>query len=80
MFDLKGKVVLVTGATGGIGEAIANAMFNQGATVVLTGRKADVLESLKAKFDGIEAGRAFAIATGIGKGIDCRNHCTGGKD
>ena len=67
MFDLKGKVVLVTGATGGIGEAIANAMFNQGATVVLTGRKADVLESLKAKFDGIEAGRAFAIAKDLAK-------------
>ena len=67
MFDLNGKVVLVTGATGGIGEAIAEAMFKLGATVVLTGRKADVLESLKAKFDGIEAGRAFAIAKDLAK-------------
>ena len=67
MFDLNGKVVLVTGATGGIGEAIAEAMFKQGATVVLTGRKEDVLQSLKAKLDAIEAGRAFAIAKDLAK-------------
>ncbi|WP_137181463.1 3-oxoacyl-[acyl-carrier-protein] reductase [Roseomonas sp. AR75] len=50
MFDLTGKVALVTGATGGIGEAIAKALHGQGATVAITGRReaelARVAESL----------------------------------
>ena len=49
MFDLTGKTALVTGATGGIGGAIAEALHAQGATVVLSGRQVDKLEALKAK-------------------------------
>ncbi|MBN9278060.1 MAG: 3-oxoacyl-[acyl-carrier-protein] reductase [Hyphomicrobium sp.] len=49
MFNLTGKTALVTGATGGIGGAIAEALHAQGATVVLSGRQADKLEALKAK-------------------------------
>ena len=49
MFDLTGKTALVTGASGGIGGAIAKALHAQGATVVLSGTRADALEALKAE-------------------------------
>ena len=47
MFDLSGKVALITGASGGIGGAIAKALYGQGATVVLSGTRAEALEKLK---------------------------------
>jgi 3-oxoacyl-[acyl-carrier protein] reductase len=48
MFDLGGKAALVTGASGGIGGAIARALHAQGAAVVLSGTRTDALEELKA--------------------------------
>jgi len=48
MFDLTNKVVLITGATGGIGGAIAKQMKMAGATVVVTGRN---VEKLNSEFD-----------------------------
>jgi len=49
MFDLTGKTALVTGASGGIGGAIARALHAQGATVVLSGTRAEALETVKAE-------------------------------
>jgi 3-oxoacyl-[acyl-carrier protein] reductase len=46
MFDLSGKTALVTGATGGLGSAIARAFHAQGAHVVLSGTRESVLEQL----------------------------------
>lgn len=45
MFDLTGKVALITGATGGIGGAIAKKMKEAGATVVVSGRNVAKLDS-----------------------------------
>ena len=49
MFRLDGKAALVTGASGGIGAAIARALAGQGAKVVLSGTRLDALEALAAE-------------------------------
>ena len=46
MFDLSGRTALVTGASGGIGEAIARQLHAQGATLVLAGRRSEALAAL----------------------------------
>ncbi|WP_299471484.1 3-oxoacyl-[acyl-carrier-protein] reductase [uncultured Roseibium sp.] len=61
MFSLDGKNALVTGATGGIGEAIARALHAQGATVSLSGTRAEKLEALAADLGE----RAFATPANL---------------
>src|SRR5215831_21418968 len=46
MFDLTGKTALVTGASGGIGGAIARAFHQQGAAVAISGTRQDALDQL----------------------------------
>jgi 3-oxoacyl-[acyl-carrier protein] reductase len=46
MFDLTGKTALITGASGGIGGAIARAFHRQGATVAISGTRRDALQEL----------------------------------
>jgi len=62
MFDLSGKRALVTGASGGIGGAIARALHRNGAAVVLSGTKKDVLEVLAGELGE----RAVAVAANLG--------------
>ena len=51
MFDLSGKCALVTGASGGIGSAVAEALHAQGATVALSGTRAEKLEEVAHKLN-----------------------------
>lgn len=55
--QISGSTVLLTGATGGIGHAIARALAPRGAKLILTGRRAEVLEPLTAE----TGGRALAV-------------------
>src|SRR3546814_689732 len=55
MFDLTGMTALVTGATGGIGSAIAKALATQGATLALSGTSEEKLAAFKAELGGDHA-------------------------
>ena len=52
MFSLAGKTALITGASGGIGAAVAKALHAAGATITISGTRANVLEELKAALGG----------------------------
>ncbi len=50
MSDLKGKNIIVTGASGGIGNSIVKKLFECGANILATGTRMEKLEKLKKKF------------------------------
>lgn len=51
--NVTGRTVLLTGATGGIGHAIARRLHSAGATLILTGRRSEILEPLAAELGGV---------------------------
>ncbi len=61
MFDLSGKTALVTGASGGLGSAMARALHAQGAAVVLSGTREATLQTLAQELGS----RAYAVAASL---------------
>lgn len=60
LFDIAGKVALVTGSSRGIGHALAKGLLGQGCVVVLNGRDPAVLSRARAELAAETGGRAFA--------------------
>ncbi len=71
LFDLSGKVALITGSSKGIGRAIAARMAEHGAKVVISSRKADACEAVAADIRGA-GGDAFVRPANIGRKEELR--------
>jgi dehydrogenase/reductase SDR family protein 4 len=71
-FDLTGRVAVITGASKGIGKAIARGLAEQGANVVVSSRKQDAVDEVAAEFraDGFEA---IGIACHVGDEAQLKN-------
>ncbi len=64
MVTLNDKIVIITGATSGIGEATAKLLAQEGAVVVLTGRRKDRLRKIKSEIEK-SGGKALAIEADV---------------
>ena len=65
LFDLSGKVAVITGSSRGIGKAIAQRMAQHGAKVVISSRKAAPCEALVAEINAKHPGAAIAVTANI---------------
>lgn len=70
--DLKNKVVLITGASSGIGKATSIKLAKEGASVVLCARSEDELKELKGKIES-DGGKALVVKTDVTKPVDFEN-------
>lgn len=70
VISLKDKVVVITGASSGIGRAAARTFAAQGANVVLVARREALLETLKSELEATYGIRALAIAADISREAD----------
>ena len=65
LFDLSGKTAIVTGASRGIGEAIARRMAQHGANVVISSRKADACDVVTNSINEEYPGKAITVPCNI---------------
>ena len=73
LFDLKGKVAVITGSTKGIGKAIAERFAEHGAKVAISSRKADACEAVAAEINGKFPGSAISCPANISSKDDLQN-------
>ena len=71
LFDLSGKIAIITGSTKGIGEAIAHRMAEHGAKVVISSRKADACEKVTADVN-LKWGKGKEVAISVPCNINQR--------
>jgi short-subunit dehydrogenase len=67
---MKGKVIIVTGASSGIGKALALELSSRGASVVMAARSADKLKLLEDEIK-LKGGEAFSVTTDVSSEKDC---------
>ena len=70
LFDLTGKVAIITGSSRGIGRAIAERMADHGAKVVISSRKAGPCDEVAAEINAAHPGHAIAIPANISSKAD----------
>jgi short-subunit dehydrogenase len=66
---MKGKVVIITGASSGIGRALAKEFFSRGASLVLCARRTDRLEAIK---NELQSANILCIKTDVAEETDCK--------
>src|SRR5687768_17194455 len=74
LFDLTGKAAIITGSSRGIGRAIAEAMADQGAKVVISSRKAEACEEAAAAINAKHGdGTAIVVPANISSKAELQN-------
>ena len=73
LFDLSGKTAIITGASRGIGEAIARQMATHGANVVISSRKADACDVVTDSINATHPDRALTVPCNIGDKAQLQN-------